>query len=67
MDRNRKKVSVGGAIITSVVLLTAVALEEGFVSDPAWYDVLYITIPMLVILRFVLYRQASRSSTYSKG
>jgi hypothetical protein len=67
MDRNQKKVSVGGVMITSLVLLTAVALEEGFVSDPAWYDVLYITIPLLVILRFVFHREASRSSTSPKG
>jgi hypothetical protein len=67
MDRNQKRVSVGGVMITFLVLLTAVALEEGFVSDPAWYNALYITIPLLVILRLIFHREASRSSTSKKG
>ena len=66
MDRNQKRVSVGGAIITSLVLLTAIALKEGFVSDAAWYNVLFITIPLLLILRVLFNRDALKSSTPPK-
>jgi hypothetical protein len=67
MDGNQNKVSVSGAMITSLALLTAIALEEGFVSDPGWYDVLYITIPLLLILSFVSRHNASETSTTSRG
>jgi len=61
MDRNRKPVSVSGLIVLSLVLLTATALQAGFVCNPAWYKVLFATLPLLLIagLRY----HSNRSAT----
>ncbi|MBE7172989.1 MAG: hypothetical protein INR73_20600 [Williamsia sp.] len=59
MHRTEKEASVGGSVVLLLVLLTAIAFEKGFVSDPKWYDLLYITIPLLMISHGVLRHKSS--------
>lgn len=49
MYRKQQRIPAGRTIGLLSVLLSAVALEHGMITDPAWYYVLYITIPLLVI------------------
>lgn len=49
MQRNQHKDAPGGIIILLLVLLSAVALERGLVSDSRWYLVLIFTIPGLLV------------------
>ena len=50
MGSSKKKISAGGAMMLFLVLLTAVALEEAFVSGPKWYNILYVTLPLLLLV-----------------
>jgi hypothetical protein len=49
MHRNQNKVSVVGGLVLLLFILNAVVLERGLVSDPRWYRVLYLTIPLFLI------------------
>ena len=51
MHRTEKN-SVGGLLVVLLVLLTAIAFKQGFATNPKWYGILYITIPLLLILYF---------------
>lgn len=62
MSRSQKKISAGGVVMLSLVLVTAVALEEAFVSNPKWYNVLYVTLPLLLILRVIYRRRKSHTA-----
>jgi len=48
MYRNQQPVSAG-IVIAILVLLSAIALEQGLVADAQWYVLLWITIPLLVV------------------
>lgn len=50
MHRNQNKISVSGGSVLPLIVLNAIAVEQGFVSNPKWYCVLCITIPLLLIL-----------------
>ena len=50
MDRDKSHTSVGGLLGLPLLLLTAIAMEAGLVSNARWYNVLYVTVPLLVIL-----------------
>jgi len=63
MGGSQKKSSAGGAMMLFLMLLTAVALEEAFVSNPNWYNVLYVTVPLLLILYLVSRRKKSQTAT----
>ena len=49
MYRNEQPVSVGKSIAMILIVSSAVALEQGLVSDPKWYWVLGITVPLLIV------------------
>jgi hypothetical protein len=48
MHRNQK-ISSGGVISALQIFLNAIIIREGFVSNPQWYWLLIITIPVLII------------------
>ena len=52
MHRNQDKISVANIVILLLVFINAIVLQQGFVSHPKWYSLLYITIPLLVICMF---------------
>lgn len=47
MDRKREPDSEGMSIAVVLVLLSAIALEEGLVTNYKWYYILWLTIPLL--------------------
>ncbi|WP_153825478.1 hypothetical protein [Niastella caeni] len=53
MYRNQRPVSIGKAIAIQLVLISAIALQDGMVADPEWYSLLWITIPLLLICGFL--------------
>ena len=48
MQRNRGRFSAYKAVILQLVLLTAIGLKFGFTHHPGWYNILFVTIPLLV-------------------
>lgn len=57
MQGNHVKISAGGMIVLMLVVLNVVILEKGYVSDPGWYKVAYISFPLLLITLFFNYRK----------
>ncbi|WP_155523195.1 hypothetical protein [Paracnuella aquatica] len=49
MQRNPKKVSVGGAVVLMLVMLNAFVLEQGLVSKVSGYLPLLLTVPLLLL------------------
>ena len=47
MYRKQEPVSAGMSFAVVLVLLSAIALEKGMVSNPKWYYLLWITLPLL--------------------
>jgi uncharacterized membrane protein YhdT len=56
MYRNEQPVSVGSYMAMLLVVVSALALEQGLVSDPQWYWLLWITIPLLLVCIFIINR-----------
>jgi uncharacterized membrane protein YhdT len=40
--------SFGNPVLVLSVFLTAVAMKYGFTSDPQWYKLAYISIPLMI-------------------
>lgn len=57
MHRNEQPVSVGNYIAVLLVLLSINAVAEGLVSDPQWYWLLCITIPLLLLVYAYIIRR----------
>ena len=47
--RNQKQIPVSGLIILILVLLSAVALKEGYTGNEGWYWILCLTLPLLLL------------------
>jgi hypothetical protein len=52
MGRKQQPVSAGRSMAITLVLASAIAVEQGFVVNPKWYLWLLITIPLLVACFF---------------
>ena len=50
MHRDPQKIPAGGSLLLVLALSNAVVLEHGLVHDPRWYQLLYVTVPVLLIL-----------------
>ncbi|HEY1021867.1 MAG TPA: hypothetical protein VGE06_06115 [Flavisolibacter sp.] len=50
MQQNVGRSPVYKPVILLLVLLTAIALKYGFTSHPGWYNLLYVTVPLLVVV-----------------
>lgn len=47
MRRKQEDFSVGISFVVVLVLVSAIALEQGLVSDSKWYHILWLTVPIL--------------------
>lgn len=47
--RNQKQIPLSGLIILILVLLSAVALKEGYTGNGGWYWILCLTLPLLLL------------------
>lgn len=54
MYRNEQPVSVGNYIAMLLALVSINAVVDGLVSDPQWYWLLCITIPLLLACIFFI-------------
>jgi len=50
MNRKPYTPSAGRMIILFLVVINTVIIKTGFTEDPAWYRVLFVSIPLLVII-----------------
>jgi hypothetical protein len=49
MSGNQDKISAGGIVVAMLVILSAIALERGFVLGAKWYRLAWLTIPLLIV------------------
>ncbi|MGZ8537779.1 MAG: hypothetical protein ACXWV9_05905 [Flavisolibacter sp.] len=56
MQRNHEKFSGAGIVILLFAFINAIVLQEGL-TQPNWYQFLYITIPLPLIFMLVLRRK----------
>lgn len=52
MSENQNKKTEGKPMVLLLIVLNAIVLEQGFISDEKWYWLLLITIPLLLIALF---------------
>jgi len=50
MTENPKKVTGKGVYILLSVLLNGIIIKQAFIHDAAWYQLLFISLPLMVIL-----------------
>ncbi len=62
MNGNQNKISVNWAVALPLIILSAIAMEQGLVSDPKWYEVLYVTIPLLLVLIVASFIKAQKQN-----
>lgn len=55
--RRNQEISTGGVVILFLVLLNVVVLEQGFISHPQWYNLVYFTFPLLLVSVFFYLRK----------
>ncbi|HUC82111.1 MAG TPA: hypothetical protein VMR70_14500 [Flavisolibacter sp.] len=48
MQKDSQKVSTGGIVVFALLLLNAVILEQGYVSSAKWYQLAWVTVPLLL-------------------
>jgi hypothetical protein len=48
MQQNQKNTLPGGSLVFLLLLLNAIVLEQGLVTDSDWYLMLLLTVPLLV-------------------
>ncbi len=49
MDQNQGNVSLARFGILLFVLVNAIVLQQGMISHPGWYMLLFVTVPLLLI------------------
>jgi len=59
MHRNQGKISASNIATVLLVIINAIVLEKGLVSDPAYYRLLLATIPLLLV-SILFTKKASR-------
>jgi len=53
MQRNQKEISAKGIIMLFLLVITAITMQEGLVSDPRWYKILLIMAPIFLVLLII--------------
>lgn len=48
MSRNPREISAGGVMVCLLVLLNAIVLRSGLTEDARWYQVLPVTVVLLL-------------------
>lgn len=46
---NNQKERSNGAVLVILILINAVILKEGFTSSPGLYEILWFTVPVMII------------------
>ena len=57
MYQKHEPVSVGMSFAVILVIASAIAMEEGLVTHPKWYGVLWITLPLLAICGYTEFKK----------
>lgn len=60
MQRNHGKISAGGGIMLMLVLGNTIIMEKGFISDPVWYKLACISIPLMLGYLILYVRKQTR-------
>lgn len=49
MHQKQQRVSAGISFAVVLVLVSAIALEQGLVDNAKWYYILWLTVPLLAV------------------
>lgn len=55
--RRNQKISTGGTMMLSFVLLNVIIVQRGYVHDPKWFYVLSLTLPLFVASIYFLWKK----------
>ncbi|TCJ12097.1 hypothetical protein EPD60_16215 [Flaviaesturariibacter flavus] len=62
MSRNWKEVSVPGTVTLMLALVNGAVLAAGLTGGPAWYQLLYISVPVFIIAMIAGKRNRNKDS-----
>ena len=65
MKRNQQKVSVGNSVLCWLAILNVIVLHEGYVSHPGWYQLAWVTVPLLIASLFFRRRRVKKNEPAS--
>lgn len=60
MIHNQKNCSPAGVYILLLVLVNTILLKENLFTTSSWYWVLYLTIPLLLVAAFRMWRSTTK-------
>jgi uncharacterized membrane protein YhdT len=53
MRQHQRPIPMGNPVIVLFVILTIIGMKYGFASNPQWYTLAYISLPLLIISAIV--------------
>ena len=56
MRQHQRPIPMGNPVIVLFVILVIIGMKYGFASDPQWYTLAYISLPLLII-SVIFYRK----------
>jgi|GEM_PF-2806943 len=60
MLQNQQKVSAGNSILCWLVLVNILIIRQGYISNPDWYRLAWLTIPLLVCSLLFTWRRGGK-------
>lgn len=57
MHRNPKKITVSRMVILFFILANGIVFRQGFVSNPAWYQLSNVTVTLFLLSVILLHRK----------
>ena len=57
MQRDHDKISAGEVIVLLFVFINAIILEQGYISHPGWYKLIWFSLPLLLLSLVLVFRK----------
>ena len=64
MSRKRSLISVSGSIVTILLLLNGIILQQAYVNNSDWYWALLINLPLILLLKKISNHATSKRTYY---
>jgi len=57
MQRNQNEISAKGIILLFLLVITAITLQKGLVSDTNWYKISFIFLPLFFLVLLIPFKR----------
>ncbi len=60
MQRNPKEISAKGMMLLFLLVITAISLRQGLISDTNWYKILLVIVPIFLLVLVIPFKSKMR-------